>query len=58
MTVGARTAARSILCGMICRQVSTLLSRLDASASRRTFFHWPLATNPSPGMVLRAQPLG
>jgi hypothetical protein len=25
---------------------------------RRAFFHWPLVTNPSPGLVLRAQPLG
>ena len=28
------------------------------SVSRRAFFHWPVVTNPSPGIVLRAQPLG
>src|SRR5205807_8056891 len=31
---------------------------LRPSVSRRAFFHWPLVTSPSPGMVLRAQPLG
>jgi hypothetical protein len=31
---------------------------LRPRVSRRAFFHWPLVTNPSPGMVLRAQPLG
>jgi hypothetical protein len=31
---------------------------LRPRVSRRAFFHWSLVTNPSPGMVLRAQPLG
>jgi hypothetical protein len=26
--------------------------------SRRAFFRWPVVTNPPPGIVLRAQPLG
>ena len=29
-----------------------------SDAAMDTVFHWPLVTNPSPGMVLRAQPLG
>ena len=28
------------------------------SVSHWALFHWPVVTNPSPGIVLRAQPLG
>jgi hypothetical protein len=32
--------------------------RARGPQSRRAFFHRPLVTNPPPGIVLRAQPLG
>jgi osmotically-inducible protein OsmY len=31
---------------------------IQSRISCRTLFHWSLVTNPSPGLVLRAQPLG
>jgi hypothetical protein len=55
---GPGATAASAAAGLIVSVSWLMIFVLRSSVSHRAFFHWPLVTNSSPGMVLRAQPLG
>jgi hypothetical protein len=55
---GIRAAIGDRVFGLIVPVSWLMIFVLRPSVSRRAFLHWPLVTNPWPGMVLRAQPLG